>query len=227
VVLLSATHQPLTVTVQGTRVVSDVIAVAPRVRRGLEARDAGLVSVNVFPPHPLYARFARLTPPGVCALPRAPIAHLDGSLRAVHEGRLKLDQARAVFDELVHALARVLPVAPLRNEGEDGLHALLLRDPQCSLAALARQLRLSYSGASRYFSRTVGLSFRSYGLWLKYYIASELSLRGASWTEAASAAGFTDSSHLVHVWQTSLGMTPTYTNNPQRMRAHYEPAQAL
>ena len=224
--LLSATRRPLTVTVGRTRLEHDVIAVAPRVRRGLDARDAGLVSVHVFPPHPLYARFARLTKPGACALQRAPIAHLDAALRAAYEGRLALDQARVVFDELVSALASALPDAPARHADEDTLHARLLRDPQCSLAALAKHLGLSYSGASRYFSRTVGLSFRSYGLWLKYYLASDHSLRGANWTEAACAAGFTDSSHLVHVWQSSFGMIPSNTNDPHRVRAHYRAVSA-
>ncbi|MDR2154472.1 MAG: AraC family transcriptional regulator [Burkholderiaceae bacterium] len=222
VLLLSATYQPLTVTLGKTQLVHDVIAVAPRVQRGLDARDAGLVSVHLFPPHPLYQRFARLPRPGALVLSRAPVAHLDATLRAAFEGRLTLDQARVLFDELVSALEKQLPPAPAPHAREESLHARLLREPDCSLAELARQLGLSYSGASRHFSRTVGLSFRSYRLWLKYYLASEYSLRGANWTEAASAAGFTDSSHLVHAWRASFGMTPSHTNDPQRVRAHYE-----
>ncbi len=226
VFLLSATRQPLTVTVGATQLVHDVIAVAPRVRRGLDARDAGLVSVHLFPPHPLYAHFAHMAKPGARTLPRTPVAHLDATLRAAYEGRLKLDQARVLFDELVSALGAQLLPTPVRHAGEDSLHARLLRDPDCSLAKLAQQLGLSYSGTSRYFSRTVGLSFRSYGLWLKYYRASDHSLRGANWTEAASAAGFADSSHLAHVWQSSFGMTPSHTNDPQRVRAHYKAAHS-
>ena len=225
VLLLSATRRPLGVTAGGQRLLHEAVAVAPQVRRGLEARDAGLVSVSVFPPHPLYARFVRIASPGTVPLDLAATVPFAEALLDAHEGRLRWDEARTLFDEVVQTMAGQLPPAPAVSVGTVRLHERLLREPQCTLGELARELGLSYSGTSRHFSRAVGLSFRSYGLWLKYYLASDHSLRGASWTEAACAAGFSDSSHLARTWQASFGLTPSYTNDPEDVEVHRQPGQ--
>jgi AraC family transcriptional regulator, arabinose operon regulatory protein len=218
VLLLATRGKTVEVSAGATRTTHDMVAIAPLTRRGLRAVDAGLVSVHVFPPHPHYAAFHGIAAPGVVTLDRSALGDVDAALADVYAGRLDLVDAERVFEQVVDAAAAQLkPVRP-RTPSESRLHELLLENPAWSLRELAHALQLSYSGTSRHFSRTVGLPLRSYQLWLKYYTAADLHMRGHSWTEAAHAAGFSDSSHLTKTWQASYGFSPSYTNDSGHVR---------
>jgi AraC-like DNA-binding protein len=220
VLLLTPRGKTVEVSAEGTRTTHDMVAIAPLTRRGLRAIDAGLVSVHVFPPHPHYAAFHGIAAPGVLTLDRSSIGDVDvdAALAEVYAGRLSLPDAECLFERVVDAAAAQLKPARQGAPCADRLHELLLENPAWSLRELARELQLSYSGTSRHFSRTVGLPLRSYQLWLKYYTAADLHMRGHSWTEAAHAAGFADSSHLIKTWQASYGFSPSYTNDRGHVR---------
>jgi AraC-like DNA-binding protein len=218
VLLVTAPGKTVEVSAGHARVQHDVVAIAPLTRRGLRATDAGLVSVHVFPPHPCFSAFQRIGATGLLTLQRDGLGDIDGALADAYAGRLDLDEAEHLFERIVQAATAQLPRARAGVPTVDGLHELLLRNPACSLRDLASQLGLSYAGTSRHFSRTVGLPLRSYQLWLKDYTAADLHLRGLSWTEAAHAAGFTDSSHLVKTWQASYGFSPSYTSDRRHVR---------
>jgi AraC family transcriptional regulator, arabinose operon regulatory protein len=219
VLLLSASGKPLEVTAGGRTISAAAAAVAPLTRRDLRAIDAGLVSLHVFPPHPCYRAFHGIPSPGVLALERARFAEFDADIRRAYEGRLAVGDARQLFDVLVGAAVRALPCAGRECRGER-LHELLRENPAISLPELARELDLSYTGASHYFSRVVGLPLRSYQLWLKYLTAAELRLRGGTLTEIAHASGFVDSSHLCRSWQAAYGLSPSYARDARRVRIH-------
>jgi len=218
VLLLTASGEPFEVTVGGRAVSSAAAAIAPLTRRGLRAIDLGLVSLHVFPPHPCYRAFQSVAAPGVLALERNRFAEFDAEILRAYEGRLTLREAQQLFECLVNAAVTQLPHAGRRDWAADRLHELLREKPACSLPELARELGLSYTGASHYFSRTVGLPLRSYQLWLKYMKASELRLKGGTLTEIAHAAGFADSSHLCRSWQASYGLSPSYARDSSRVR---------
>ena len=217
VILLTASGEPVEVTAGGRTESAQALAVAPLTPRGLRAMDAGLVSLHVFPPHPCFSAFHGIPSPGVLALERRQFAQFDADIRRAYEGRLGLNDARELFDALVAAAVRQLPWAR-RECPHDRLHERLRDQPDCSLRELARELDLSYTGASHYFSRVVGLPLRSYQLWLKYFTAAELRLRGGTLTEIAHASGFVDSSHLCRSWQASYGLSPSYARDPSRVR---------
>ena len=219
VVLLTAGGAPIEVQAGGRATSASAAAIAPLTRRGLRAVDAGLVSLHVFPPHPCFSAFHGIPAPGVLPLERARFASFDADLARAYEGRLTLADARELFEALVAAAVRQLPWAGQECRG-DRLHALLRDDPACSLPELARQLGLSYTGASHHFSRVVGLPLRSYQLWLKHLTAAELRLRGGTLTEIAHASGFVDSSHLCRSWQASYGLSPSYARDASRVRIH-------
>lgn len=217
VILLTASGEPVEVSAGGRTVSAPALAVAPLTPRGLRAMDAGLISLHMFPPHPCFSAFHGIPAPGVVALERRRFAAFDADIRRAYEGRLGLNDAHELFDALVAAALRQLPWAR-RECPHDRLHELLREKPDCSLPELASELELSYTGASHHFSRVVGLPLRSYQLWLKYFTAAELRLRGGTLTEIAHASGFVDSSHLCRSWQASYGLSPSYARDASRVR---------
>ena len=56
------------------------------------------------------------------------------------------------------------------------------------------------------FVQQTGLPFRTYLLWLRLNRAVELYAGGASLTEAAHAAGFSDSAHLSRTFHRMFGI---------------------
>jgi AraC family transcriptional regulator of arabinose operon len=218
VVLLTASGEPVEVTA-GERVVRhDAVAVAPLTPRGLRAMDVGLISIHVFPPHPCFRAFQSIPAPGVLELDRSRLAEFRPAVARAYEGRLTLGEAQHLFDGVVEATIEQLPRTGPGDCRVNRLHDILRENPACSLRELARELRLSYTGASHYFSRVVGLPFRSYRLWLKYFTAANLRLGGGTLTKIAHAAGFTDSSHLSKTWQASYGLSPSYSMDGRRVR---------
>ena len=218
VLLLTASGEPFEVSAGEQTVRSAAAAVAPLTPRGLSAMDVGLVSLHVFPPHPCYRAFQSVAAPGIVALDRSRFAEFDAGIQRAYEGRLTLREAQRVFENLVEAAVRQLPRVGRVDRAAGRLHELLRENPACSLPELARELRLSYTGTSHYFSREIGLPLRSYQLWLKYMTASELRLKGGTLTEIAHAAGFADSSHLCRSWQASYGLSPSYARDASRVR---------
>ena len=219
VILLTAGREPVEVQAAGQPFSACAAAVAPLTRRGLCAMNAGLVSLHIFPPHPCFRAFHGIPAPGVLTMDRAQFALFDADLMRAYEGRLTLADARELFEDLVTVAVRQLPWQAQDWRG-DRLHDLLRDHPACSLPHLARELGLSYTGASHYFSRVVGLPLRSYQLWLKHLSAAELRLRGGTLTEIAHASGFVDSSHLCRSWQASYGLSPSYARDASRVRIH-------
>jgi AraC-like DNA-binding protein len=218
VLLLTASGEPVGSAAGGRSIRGSALAVAPLTPRSLRAIDVGLVSIHVFPPHPCFRAFQGLPAPGIVPLERAKFAEFDRQISRAYEGRLGLEDARRLFESLVEAAVRQLPRAGRLDYRADRLHELLRRNPAYSLRDLSRELGLSYTGTSHYFSRTVGLPLRSYRLWLKYLTAAELRLKGGTLTEIAHAAGFVDSSHLCHSWQASYGLSPSYARDGSRVR---------
>jgi AraC family transcriptional regulator, arabinose operon regulatory protein len=218
VVLLTASGEPVEVTAGSSTVKSDFVAIAPLTPRGLRAMNVGLVSIHVFPPHPRFRAFQGIRAPGVLQLDRSRLVDFGPALVRAYEGRLSLREARELFDGVVEAAVRQLPPTGSRDWRAERLHEILRENPACSLPQLARELRLSYTGTSHCFSRTVGLPLRSYQLWLKYFNAENLRLKGVALTSIAHAAGFSDSSHLSRTWQASYGMSPSYTLDQRRVR---------
>ncbi|MGW6503371.1 helix-turn-helix transcriptional regulator [Nonomuraea angiospora] len=77
------------------------------------------------------------------------------------------------------------------------------------LADVAAQVRLSPSRLGHLFSEQLGLPFTAYVRWARLRAAMEAVQAGGSLTEAAHAAGFTDSSHLTRVTHAMFGLPPS------------------
>ncbi len=76
------------------------------------------------------------------------------------------------------------------------------------LAELSHMVALSPSRARRLFRTQVGMPIRSYRLWARLRAAVEQLAVSRSVTEAAHAAGFSDSAHLSRTFRRTLGVSP-------------------
>lgn len=75
--------------------------------------------------------------------------------------------------------------------------------------ALAEQVGLSSDRLQRLFKQATGIPIRRYRLWHRLFVTSSMMAMGSTLTDAALAAGFSDSSHLTHVFKSMLGMSPS------------------
>lgn len=83
-------------------------------------------------------------------------------------------------------------------------------DRPAHLSALAAALNRSPSWLSHRFNEQVGMPLRRYVLWQRLWRAVESALKGATLTEAAHAAGFSDSSHLSRTFRGNFGVAPSF-----------------
>lgn len=74
-----------------------------------------------------------------------------------------------------------------------------------TLAALAGAVGLSAERLRHLVREQVGMPFSRYRLWLRLGDAVEAILAGASFTDAAHAAGFADSAHLARAFRQAFG----------------------
>lgn len=218
VILISVDGEPVEIESRGVTFRGAALAIAPRVRRRLRAPNVDLLIIHVSPTDPCFPAFACLPQPRVLRLDRARFSRFDVAISAAHQGKLVREQARCLFRACVDEAVSRFPFARLHDRRLDTLRALLRDKPDCSLPELAQALRLSYTGASRAFADAIGLPLRSYQLWLKRALATELLFQGASLTEVAHAAGFSDSSHFCRTWRASYGMPPSDARDPARVR---------
>jgi AraC-like DNA-binding protein len=78
-----------------------------------------------------------------------------------------------------------------------------------SLENLANVAGLSPSRFMHVFTQSLGVPLRPYVLWLRLQRASGELMRGASVTEAAHCAGFSDAAHMTRTFRRMLGTTPS------------------
>jgi AraC-like DNA-binding protein len=83
-------------------------------------------------------------------------------------------------------------------------------DQPMRLSVLAGALNMSPSWLSHQFTEQVGMPLRRYVLWQRLWRAVESALKGCTLTEAAHAAGFSDSSHLSRTFRGTFGVAPSF-----------------
>jgi AraC-like DNA-binding protein len=74
------------------------------------------------------------------------------------------------------------------------------------LGDVASQVGLSPSRVRHLFVQQTGLPFRTFLLWLRLMRAVEMFAEGAALTDAAYAAGFSDSAHLSRTFRRMFGI---------------------
>ena len=92
-------------------------------------------------------------------------------------------------------------------------------DDNMSVEGLANAVNLSVPRLVQLFKQQTGVPIRRYRLWHRLYVTAVKMGSGESLTEAAMAAGFTDSSHCTHTFRSMLGMKPSLIlSQPNKIR---------
>lgn len=97
------------------------------------------------------------------------------------------------------------------------LHQNLGGGKHLSLKALADVSGVSASRLMHVFTESLGVPVRPYILWLRLQRASYELMNGATATEAAQIAGFSDTAHQTRTFRRMLGTTPTELLNRKTM----------
>lgn len=74
---------------------------------------------------------------------------------------------------------------------------------------LGAQVGLSGARLQRLFKQATGIPIRRYRLWHRLFVTASMMAMGSTLTDAGLAAGFSDSSHLNHVFKDMLGTKPS------------------
>jgi AraC-like DNA-binding protein len=198
---------------------------------GLHRADALLIPPDTPHAHPAYgaAALLYLEPEGI------EWAHLsgrgNGGLALLpFDRRLRAVARRAAAGDAVAArsLAEGLIGEPVNcNPAHDALvtraRELIGRclDGQITLAALARAVHRSPGRLAHRFRNAIGVPLRRYVLWCRVRAAAEAAMHGSSLTEAAHAAGFSDSAHLSRTFRSMFGIAPSLLFKRGRVRVTF------
>ncbi|WP_223754280.1 AraC family transcriptional regulator [Myxococcus sp. RHSTA-1-4] len=120
-------------------------------------------------------------------------------------------ESEALAQALLQALQADTGAPPPSHPAIKKLLRLLpeVLEEDVRLSALAPRVGLSAGRLSHLFGAEVGLPLRPYVLWLRLQRAAGDLRKGATLTQAAHAAGFTDSAHLSHAFRRTFGITPS------------------
>lgn len=88
------------------------------------------------------------------------------------------------------------------------------RGDTINLAWALGQVPLSSSRFQHLFRAQLGMPWRAWLAWTRLLHAAELTMAGATLTEAAIAAGFSDSAHFSHTFKALFGITPARVTLP-------------
>jgi len=150
-------------------------------------------------------------PAPVYAVPPERLAEHVPALVAFERERPSAEAAARIITGVVRGLSVGPP--PLRKMDPRVVQALqVIRNGDVRSMPLedaAKSVYLSPSRFAHLFKEEIGVPFRRYMLWRKLSRAMEEFGRGANLTNAAHAAGFTDSAHLTRTWRQMWGISPT------------------
>lgn len=140
---------------------------------------------------------------GACAAIPADIANEIRALFA-KPGHMPLP------DDIVRMLAPETKPLPQQDSRIAGLLVYLraLPEKRVTLAELAQEAGLSEGRLTHLFKEQTGVPIRRYLLWLRLNDAMNRAMAGVTLTEAAHAAGFSDSAHLSRTCVEMFGINP-------------------
>ena len=106
-----------------------------------------------------------------------------------------------------HEVAMDAQISQLLTQLDGCLVADCIKLSQWRAAQVAQQLGWSESHFLHRFKQSMGVPWRPYLKWRRLQCALLALLRGQSATDAAHAAGFSDSAHLSRTFRQQFGMT--------------------
>jgi AraC-like DNA-binding protein len=179
------------------------------------ALDVGGDPLAVFYPEPSVARLLDLTRLGAAWEAAGQVlvgqrAELS-PFRELYENRAVLDSVGEMLESVV-GFVRAGQGPPVLDPRVARVVEWLGRNPAdlTPLEQLLRRERLSVSRFLHLFSREIGVPFRRFRIWNRLRAASSMAIGGASLTDAAIGAGFSDQAHFSRLHRETFGVTPSY-----------------
>lgn len=194
----------------GRHVVGDAICVAPDAVHAFQGD--GLAAHLFIDPESRSGRDAvreLLGDAAIAPIPAPRLGDLPARLRAAYEAPAVTDDAlKALGRQLVASVSGVGGSLAPRDERVERVLAWAARnlDGPVTLGAAAASVGLSAGRARHLFVEHTGIPFKTYVLWLRLARATSAFAEGRSLTEAAHAAGFSDSAHLSRTFRRMFGI---------------------
>jgi AraC-like DNA-binding protein len=180
--------------------------VRPDAAHEVDAREATVLIAFVEPESPLGAALSARIERAIVPVPARELAHwrrVIGEGSALSKPRIE----RWVREDLLRG-RRQPKIHPRVNRVLRYLRERLGAGEDFALTTLAGVAGLSESRLMHAFTESLGIALRPYILWLRVQHACRELSNGASVTEAAVRAGFSDAAHLSRTFRRMLGTTP-------------------
>ena len=177
----------------------------------LDGTDADVAMLYLDPETSQARAVARLEPrAGIQRIRGRRLERLRRAASALTSGHVEPRGVQSLVDSLTENPAPSGSTPTLDPRVGRVIEILLgLNDRRIALSDLARMIGLSASRTAHLFRAEIGLPFRRYLLWLRLADAVDEIAGGASLTEAAHEAGFSDSAHLARTFRRMFGITPS------------------
>ena len=226
ITLIIGAYKPVTITTHQTDVHSSrALLIDANVSRSLNAEMAGFYSLNLDPIHTRcsYLRDRVLMGQDVVDLadrldPKI-IAAVTSAIESPGGCKSALDLSEKIMDHFFpEAVSQSTPIDKRVASAAAWLTTHVPARPD--LEKLAATCHLSQGRLVHLFTQELGVSIRTYLLWLKMRKAAELFARDIALTEVASTIGFSDSAHLSRVFRTYFSAAPSFLANRMLVRVH-------
>lgn len=186
--------------------------ITPDVPHGFRA--PGRVVVNIlFEPESVAGRsvLSHYSTPGLHELPRETVSRLVAPIAAAYfdgaEDAVLVALARRVVSAVAGGVENSAPTDARVLEAIADIRRHI--DEPILLTRLAKKVGLSAGRLRHLFVAETGVSFKAFVLWERLNRALAVGFGGASWTEAAHAANFSDSAHLSRTCRRMFGLAPS------------------
>ena len=133
--------------------------------------------------------------------------NLQALCELIREPEVSADEAYRMLDVIIGTV----PESAAVDERMRRILELIKQEVEENTPAetLAAEVGLSVPRLMQLFKQQVGVPIRRYRQWHRLFVTATGVSRGLSLTDAALAAGFSDSSHFHHAFYNILGMKPS------------------
>lgn len=186
----------------------DAVMVAPNLDQQLDARGTEVAILQVDPESRAYARIAHhFADDDVRSLGEPILSRLRTILARAEDPATAKDAYQGTLDELAAGGTPSPPIDPRIRKVLGIIKSDFLSTPPA--AKLAAAVGLSSGRLIHLFTREMGLPIRRYILWLRLRDVLISVAAGATLTQAAHHAGFSDSAHLSRTFRGMFGFPPS------------------